>query len=159
MPDIPDIPASADCRICAMEQADDAVVVFRDPLWAAEVVPGFDVPGWFVLRIRRHAERLTGLDDPELASFGRRARDLVAAVTEVTGAPATYCLIFGERNPHFHALIAARGEDVPEDRRSGGILKLRDERADAAAAALLVPAVSSAYRRLAAGDAAPEAVR
>jgi hypothetical protein len=54
--------------------------------------PGYEVPGWFFLRMRRHAERLTGLDDAELSALDRRARDLVAAVTEATAAPATYDL-------------------------------------------------------------------
>ena len=39
-----------DCLICAMEDADDAVVVARDDLWACEIVPGYEGPGWFVLR-------------------------------------------------------------------------------------------------------------
>ena len=67
-----------------------SAVVFRDELWAAEVAPGYEVPGWFFLRVRRHAERLTGLDDAELSALGHRARDLVAAVTDATAAPATY---------------------------------------------------------------------
>jgi len=68
-----------------------SAVVFRDELWAAEVAPGYEVPGWLFLRVRRHAERLTGLDDAELsAALGHRARDLVAAVTDATAAPATY---------------------------------------------------------------------
>lgn len=138
--------------MCVLEQSEESAVVFRDPLWSGEVAPGYDVPGWFVLRARRHAERITGLDEAELASFGRRARDLVAAVTEVTGAPATYLLVFGENHRHFHALITARGEDVPPDRRNGDILKLRADHADAEAAARLVPAVRSAYERLAAAD-------
>jgi diadenosine tetraphosphate (Ap4A) HIT family hydrolase len=71
----------AGCLLCAMEQADEQVVVFRDPLWAAEIVPGYEVPGWFILRARRHAERITGLDPDELSTLGFRARDLVAAVT------------------------------------------------------------------------------
>ena len=136
-----------DCLLCTMEGADEASVVFRDPLWAAEVVPGYDVPGWFILRARRHAERITGLDDEELSSYGHRARDLVAAVTDVTGAPATYLLVFGENYPHFHALIAPRGHDVPPDLRAGNILRLRGDRADLAAAGKLVPAVRSAYAR------------
>jgi diadenosine tetraphosphate (Ap4A) HIT family hydrolase len=140
--------AQPDCLICEMEQADDSVVVFRDELWAGEIVPGFDVPGWFVLRVRRHAERLTGLNDDELAHFARRARDLVAAVTEVMGTPTTYLLVFGENYPHFHALIAARGDDVPAELRGGDILKLRADQTDARAAALLVPAVRTAYQRL-----------
>lgn len=151
---MPDIIAPDGCLICEMEQADEAVTVFRDDLWAGEVVPGFDVPGWFVLRARRHAERLTGLDDAELDSFGRRARNMVAAVSAATGAPATYFLVFGENYPHFHALIAARGDDVPEDRRTGDILKLRADRADPIAAAQLVPAVREAYERIAGADVA-----
>ncbi|KOX24883.1 hypothetical protein ADL06_20755 [Streptomyces sp. NRRL F-6491] len=137
--------------MCGLERNEEANVVFRDSLWSGETVPGYDVPGWFVLRVRRHAERITGLDEAELASFARRARDLVAAVTEATGAPATYLLVFGENHPHFHALVTARGEDVPADRRNGNILRLRTEQADPEAAARLVPAVRRAYERLA-GD-------
>jgi hypothetical protein len=55
--------------------------------------------------------------------------------------------VFGENYPHFHALIAARGHDVPPDLRAGNILRLRADRADLAAAAKLVPAVREAYAR------------
>ena len=146
-----------DCLLCDMEEAGDSAVVFRDDLWAAEVVPGFDVPGWIVLRARRHAERITGLHEQELASLGRRARDLVAAVTEVAAAPATYFLVFGENYPHYHALITPRGDDVPPERRAGDILRLRGEIGDAAAAARLVPAIRDAYRRVSGTPATAEA--
>lgn len=135
------------CLMCVQEKSDQDAAVFRDNLWAGEIVTGMEVPGWFVLRARRHAERITGLDDAELDTLGRRARDLTAAVTEVTGAPATYLMVFGENHKHFHALIAARGDDVPADRRSGNILKLVTERADPAAAVELLPAVREAYAR------------
>jgi diadenosine tetraphosphate (Ap4A) HIT family hydrolase len=137
----------AGCLLCAMEQADEQVVVFRDPLWAAEIVPGYEVPGWFILRARRHAERITGLDPDELSTLGFRARDLVAAVTEVTGAPATYLMVFGENYPHFHVLVAARGEDIPPELRTGNILQLRAGHANPEAARKLVPTVRAAYLR------------
>lgn len=142
----------ADCFMCGLEQSEGPAVVFRDPLWSADVVPGYDVPGWFVLRVRRHAENITGLNDAELATFARRARDLVAAVTEVTGAPATYLLVFGENHPHFHALITARGTHIPPEQRGGSILQLREDHADPATAALLIPEVRRAYQRLALAD-------
>ena len=82
-----------------MEGADPASRVFLDELWAAEVAPGYEVPGWFFLRARRHAEKLTGLDEAETATFGRHAHDLVSAVEQVTGAPAVYLLSFGEKLP------------------------------------------------------------
>ncbi|GAA2130478.1 hypothetical protein [Actinomadura napierensis] len=142
------------CPLCEMERAHETARVFSDPLWAAEIVPGYEVPGWFILRARRHADLITGLDDAELVTFARRARDLVAAVTEATGAPATYLLVFGENHRHFHTLVAARGDHVPADRRNGDILKLRTEQADPEAAARLLPAVRQAYRRLARPDGA-----
>jgi len=135
------------CLLCEMEQTAPGAVVFRDELWAAEVAPGYEVPGWYFLRVRRHAELLTGLDDAELAAFGRRARDLVAAVTEATGAPATYLLHFGENYRHFHALVAARGADIPAARRGGNILGLCPGHIDVAAAVALVPDVRAAYER------------
>ena len=139
--------AAGGCLLCDMEQTEPGAVVFRDELWAAEVAPGYEVPGWFVLRVRRHAELLTALDDAELAALGRRARDLVAAVTEATGASATYLLHFGENYRHFHALVAARGADIPAERRGGNILSLRPDRVDRAAAVALTPAVRAAYER------------
>jgi diadenosine tetraphosphate (Ap4A) HIT family hydrolase len=132
-----------------MEDADQNTVVFRDGLWACEVVPGYDVPGWFVLRVRRHALHIGGLAEPELATYARRLRDVVGAVGEVTGAPTTYTLIFGEANPHFHSLVAARGADVPPEGRFGRILDQREQKIDRASALALVPAVAEAYERLA----------
>ena len=139
------------CLICEQEDADDSMTVFcEDAGWAAGVVPGYDVPGWFVLRIRRHAEGLEGLTAGELAAFGRRARDLTAAVRTVTGAAATYLMVFGEANPHFHALITPRTADVPLDMRTGDILKLRLGHADMDGAMAMVPVVRAAYERFSA---------
>lgn len=133
------------CLLCATEGADEADIVFRDELWAAEVVAGYEVPGWVILRARRHAERLVGLSSGELDVFAYRLRDLVAAVSEVMAAPTTYQLVFGENYKHFHVLVAARGEDVPVDRRGGDLLKLRTESADPVAARQRVPALRDAY--------------
>ncbi|HEV2637413.1 MAG TPA: hypothetical protein VGX23_19830 [Actinocrinis sp.] len=138
------------CVPCQSENEQDAAVVFRDDLWACEVVPGYDVPGWLVLRVRRHALNIGGLSDPELATYARRLRDVVGAVAEVTGAPATYMLVFGEANPHFHSLIAPRGHDVPPEARLGRILDQREHKIDRKASLALVPQVAEAYARRAA---------
>ena len=141
--------AADSCLICEMETAESGSVIFRDELWAAEIGPGMEVPGWFVLRTRRHAELITGLDDAETDALGRRLRALVAAVAEVTAAPATYQLVFGEDYRHFHALVTARGEHIPSDRRRGDILKLRDEgHRDVAACQAMVPKIRAAYARI-----------
>ncbi len=120
----------ADCLPCQLEVAEDRAVVFRDALWSCEVTPGFEVPGWYVLRTRRHALGWHELNQDELESFGRHAGDLVTAVREVFDSPATYLLNFGEAYPHFHCLVAVRGDDVPSDRRLSRILDQRAEQKD-----------------------------
>jgi len=136
------------CLICSMEEADPASRVFLDELWAAEVPPGYEVPGWFFLRSRRHAEKLTGLDEAETATFGRHAHDLVSAVERITGAPAVYLLSFGENYRHFHALVAARGDEVPPESRGWALLRLLAEGRDAPAAQALAGKVRLAYEEI-----------
>jgi diadenosine tetraphosphate (Ap4A) HIT family hydrolase len=154
--DVTDTSEAADaadgfCLICSMEEADPAGRVFLDDLWAAEVAPGFEVPGWFFLRARRHAERLTGLDDAETATLGRRAHDLVSAVERVTGAPAVYLLSFGENYRHFHALIAARGDQVPPEARGWALLGLLELGRDVPAAQAVAGDVMLAYEEIVRG--------
>jgi diadenosine tetraphosphate (Ap4A) HIT family hydrolase len=141
----------SECLICSMEGSDPASRVFLDELWAAEVAPGFEVPGWFFLRSRRHAEKLTGLDEAETATFGRHAHDLVSAVEQVTGASAVYLLSFGENYRHFHALAAARGEQVPPELRGWGLLQLLAEGRDVLAAQALAGDVRLAYEEIVRG--------
>jgi diadenosine tetraphosphate (Ap4A) HIT family hydrolase len=143
--------ADRECLICSMEESDEASRVFLDELWAAEVAPGFEVPGWFFLRARRHAEKLTGLDDAETATFGRHAHDLLSAIEQVTGAPAVYLLSFGENYRHFHALVAARGDQVPPELRGWGSLQLLPEGRDVPAAQALAGDVRLAYEEIVRG--------
>lgn len=131
-----------------MEAAQPASRVFLDDLWAAEVAPGYEVPGWFFLRARRHAEKLTGLDEAETETFGRRAHDLLSAVEQVTGAPAVYLLSFGENYRHFHALVAARSEEVPAELRGWGLLRLLTDGRDVPAAQAMAGEVRLAYERI-----------
>lgn len=138
----------ADCLICSMEASSPTMRVFRDEYWAAEVAPGYEVPGWFFLRARRHAEKLSGLNDDEAVTFGRHAHDMVTAVETVTAAPAVYLLHFGENYPHFHAVITARGEQVPAERRGAALLQLLTDGKDPVAAQALVPLVRTAYEQI-----------
>jgi diadenosine tetraphosphate (Ap4A) HIT family hydrolase len=136
------------CLICSLEGADPAARVFRDDQWAAEVAPGYEVPGWFFLRVRRHAEKLTGLDEAETATFGRRAHDLVSAVEQVTRAPAVYLLSFGENFRHFHALVAARGDQVPPPLRGWSLLRLLASQRDVPTAQAVAGDVRLAYEEI-----------
>jgi diadenosine tetraphosphate (Ap4A) HIT family hydrolase len=134
----------AHCLICHLDQAPDEAVVFRDAAWACEMAPGFEVPGWYFLRLRRHALGWGGLEEEELKSFGPLVKDLMAALELAFDAPARYLMTFGEAYPHFHAVITVRTDDIPPQSRSGNILALRDSRRDRDAAVARLPAVRAA---------------
>jgi diadenosine tetraphosphate (Ap4A) HIT family hydrolase len=134
----------AHCLICHLEQAPDEAIVFRDDAWACEVAPGFEVPGWYFLRLRRHALGWAGLEQPELTAFGPVVRDLMGALEQAFDAPARYLMTFGEAYPHFHAVVTVRAEDIPPESRGGNILALRESRLDRDAAIARVPAVRAA---------------
>ncbi len=134
----------ARCLICHLDEAPDEAIVFRDEQWACEIAPGFEVPGWYFLRLRRHALGWAGLERPELTAFGPVVQDLMGALDQAFGAPACYLMTFGEAYPHFHAVITVRTEDIPPESRSGNILALRASRVDRDAAVAQVPAVRTA---------------
>ena len=138
----------ARCLICQLDHAEPGAVVFRDALWACEVAPGFEVPGWYFLRVRRHALGWRELSSAELSAFGGRARDLMTALEATFAAPARYLMTFGEAYPHFHCIITTRGDDVPPEFRSGNILRLLGTHVDGPAALRRVPGLRAAYAGL-----------
>src|ERR1700735_781118 len=135
----------AQCLICHLDQAPDEAIVFRNEDWACEIAPGFEVPGWYFLRLRRHALGWAALEPAELTAFGPVVQDLMGALEQAFGAPACYLMTFGEAYPHFHAVVTVRTEDIPPESRSGNILALRDSRLDRDAAVARVPAVRAAF--------------
>jgi diadenosine tetraphosphate (Ap4A) HIT family hydrolase len=134
----------AHCLICHLDGAAEGAVVFRDADWACEIATGFEVPGWYFLRLRRHALGWTDLTPTELRSFGPTARDLMAALELAFDAPARYLMTFGEAYPHFHCVVTVRTDDIPPEARSGNILGLRAQRLDRNAALARIPAVRAA---------------
>jgi diadenosine tetraphosphate (Ap4A) HIT family hydrolase len=136
------------CLICHLDQAPDETIVFRDDDWACEVAPGFEVPGWYFLRLRRHALGWAELARPEVTAFGPVVQDLMGALELAFDAPARYLMTFGEAYPHFHAVVTVRTSDIPPESRSGNILALRDSRLDRDAAIARVPSVRAALAGL-----------
>jgi diadenosine tetraphosphate (Ap4A) HIT family hydrolase len=115
----------SDCLPCDLEAAGPAAIIYRDENWSCEVADGYDVPGWFILRLRRHAEGWTGPTADELADFGPISQRLAAAIQAATGAVNVYFLSFGENYPHFHFLVIARDANLPAESRGAAILGLR----------------------------------
>lgn len=123
----------SDCLPCDLETAEPARIVYRDDDWSCEIADGYDVPGWFILRLRRHAEGWSGPTVDELAGFGPVSQRISTAIQSATGATGTYFMSFGENYPHFHFLVTARDADLPIESRGAAILAMRADYRDLAA--------------------------
>lgn len=115
----------SDCLPCDLESAASAVIIYRDDTWSCEIAEGYDVPGWFILRLRRHAEGWTEPTSDELAGFGPVSQRIANAIRAATDARNVYFLSFGENYPHFHFLVIARDGELPPELRGAAILGLQ----------------------------------
>ncbi|HEU4331908.1 MAG TPA: hypothetical protein VFR40_12390 [Lapillicoccus sp.] len=132
------------CLPCDLESAPADAVVYRDGEWACEVADGYDVPGWYILRVRRHAEGWDALTHSEATGFGVVSQRVTRAIQAVTGAPTVYFLSFGENYAHLHFLLVARPADLPPELRGAAILTLRGQHRDQPAALAKATAVRQA---------------
>jgi hypothetical protein len=125
------------CTLCGWER-DDAPPcgewIHRDRLWSVSVFPGYEVPGWLALQLRRHAEGPAGMNDEEAASLGPMISDLSKAIVETLPGSKVYIVAFGEVYPHFHVLLAPRTIDSPSDLRGPALIAGRAEVVDVPAA-------------------------
>jgi diadenosine tetraphosphate (Ap4A) HIT family hydrolase len=127
----------SDCLPCDLEQCESSAIIYRDATWSCEIADGYDVPGWFILRLRRHAEGWSGPSAEELADFGPISQRLATAIESATGATGVYFMSFGENYPHFHFLVIARDAELPSESRGAAILGLRAEGRDLEAALIV----------------------
>jgi diadenosine tetraphosphate (Ap4A) HIT family hydrolase len=107
------------CFVCGLTSGEalDQVPVYANERWGVFQFPGFEVPGWLMLCLRRHAEFITGLNDAEAATFAPTAAKLSTAIKAATDAERVYMFQFGEEVTHFHVLLAARGSEIPLEQR------------------------------------------
>jgi len=138
-------PSTVGCLPCALEDAAPESVVFRDDVWSGEIPTGLEAPGWYFLRLRRHADGFAGLSDDELAGFGDACRRLDAAVRAATGAPKVYFMTFGENHTHFHHLVIARTDGIEPSWRGAAIVSHLAELRDPDAALAVAARVRDAY--------------
>lgn len=120
----------SDCLPCDLEASEPSRIVYRDADWSCEIADGYDVPGWFILRLRRHAEGWAGPTTDELAHFGPVSQRVSAAIQAATGATGVYFMSFGENYPHFHFLVIARDADLPAESKGAAILARRADSRD-----------------------------
>lgn len=126
------------CSICTREASGEEPLggwVLRTEHWSACVAPGFEVPGWLFLELRRHAEGPMAMEAAEAGELGGLLARLSAAIQAAAGAERVYILAFGELYPHFHLLLLPRLPFAPPEQAGPALFMKREELADPEAAA------------------------
>jgi diadenosine tetraphosphate (Ap4A) HIT family hydrolase len=102
-------------------------------------LPGFEVPGWIVIALRRHTTVPAPLTKAEASGLGEVIRLASASVQEATGAERIYLQSYGENHSHWHLLVSPRGAEIPPEHRHTQLFVNRDRYVDIdqAAAALV----------------------
>jgi len=135
------------CGICAMVAAEpEGGWAYADESWVAGVLAGLEVPGWIVLALRRHSVEAAPLSEREAADLGVVIGRLTAALAIVTNAERVYLQAYGEREPHWHLLVTARGPEIPPEHRHVAFFTHRNEYLDVDAAHRVVDRLRRAMR-------------
>ncbi|MCW2780375.1 MAG: hypothetical protein JWR35_824 [Marmoricola sp.] len=109
----------ADCLMCSLVESNgpEGGWVFEEEHWLGGVLPGFEVPGWLIVTVRRHVEGAARLNDAEAESLGGMIRRVTAAINDLMGPDRVYQVAMAEGWPHWHFPLVPRPKDVaPEDR-------------------------------------------
>lgn len=126
------------CEICRREAAEHEPLggwVLRTEHWSACVGPGFEVPGWLFLELRRHAEGPMAMDPAEAGEVGHHLVELSDAIRAATGAEKVYVVAFGEVYAHFHLLLLPRMPFAPPEETGPALLLRRQDLLDGPASA------------------------
>jgi hypothetical protein len=100
-------PTEDPCRFCTSDNGVDTVV-YRGAHFRVEYGEDVAVPGWMIVTLERHAEGVWSLDDAEARELGEVLRDVSTAIRDAAGVEKVYFGSFGERYPHFHALVSGK---------------------------------------------------
>jgi diadenosine tetraphosphate (Ap4A) HIT family hydrolase len=122
-----------ECEFCDHEPV---CVILSTTSWIVHTHPELGVPGWYVLRTRRHIENLAALSSDEAAELGGTLSRLAVALADVIDVTKVYVLGLSERISHLHFLIATRPTALEPMRGLELLSNAAMLRDDAAAAAL-----------------------
>ncbi|MCW2797857.1 hypothetical protein [Nocardioides sp.] len=108
-----------ECLMCSLVESNgpESGWVFEEEHWLGGVLPGFEVPGWLIVTVRRHVEGPFNLNDVEAKSLGGMIRRVSGAINDLMAPDRVYQVAMSERWPHWHFPILARPKWVPPEGR------------------------------------------
>lgn len=139
--------AVGECPLCRRADAPEPPLggwLLREEHWMAGVMPGVEVPGWAVLQSRVHVEHLWELPPAALRALGPTLARLASGLATARSTPRVYVAAFGERIPHWHAIVAAVPAGLPGARRGPGLLADFGDLVDLGEAAVVAEAARRA---------------
>ena|SRR5438093_7400742 len=91
-------------------------VIFADEHWVLEhSLSPVLLPGWLILKPRRHVEHIAELTTAESATLGHLLVRASAAVKAALNAERVYVCSFGESVNHVHFYVVPRYSNMPKD--------------------------------------------
>jgi diadenosine tetraphosphate (Ap4A) HIT family hydrolase len=87
--------------------------IYIDELWQADHELTPLLPGYVILKPRRHVHELADLSDAESATLGPVMRRLLAAMRSVLAPQRIYVVSFAETVHHLHFHLIPRYQDMP----------------------------------------------
>lgn len=137
-----------DCLMCSLVESNgpESGWVFEEEHWLGGVLPGFEVPGWLIVTVRRHVEGPMGLSDAEAESLGGMIRRVSGAINDLMDPDRVYQVAMSERWPHWHFPILPRPKDVEPDHRGLDYIAAREQMIDVPEAMRIADQLRAALR-------------
>lgn len=137
-----------ECLMCSLVESNgpESGWVFEEEHWLGGVLPGFEVPGWLIVTVRRHAEGPMGLNEAEAASLGGMIRRVSGAINDLMGPERVYQVAMAERWPHWHFPVLPRPTEVPPELRGPAYMEAREQMIDVPEAMRVAEQLRTALR-------------
>src|SRR3972149_10723472 len=97
-----------ECLACSLQAETGRVpggTIFETKNWMLEHAFDVPLPGFCILKSKRHVEHVAELNGEESAELGLILQKVTAAVKKATGAEKIYVLSYGEVVRHVHFWI------------------------------------------------------
>ena len=102
------------CDVLAGKVTPPGGVIYDDQYWRVDhSTSPVMLPGFLILKPRRHVEHIALLTAEEMAAFGPLLRNTCRALAHVLHPAKVYATSFGEAVSHVHFYILPRMPDMP----------------------------------------------
>ena len=101
------------CDIITGKKKAPGGIIYENEYWMVDhSVPAL-IPGFLIIKPKRHCEQIAQLSEKEMASFGPIVHRTCQALSQVVNPEKVYVASFGEYVKHVHFFVIPRTSDMP----------------------------------------------